>query len=70
MPSADRKGPVPSRGLRRVIADESFTIALFAAVGTTTAFAFGLGATADIVASMLIMGLATAFAEARLRTRK
>lgn len=55
---------------RRLIADECVTIGIFSTVLAATIVAFGFGATADIVVSMLIVGTATAFAEARLRARK
>jgi hypothetical protein len=56
-------------GARRLIADEGFTVALFSAVLAAAILAFGFGATADIIVSMLIVGTATAFAEIRLRGR-
>jgi hypothetical protein len=57
-------------GVRRLIADEGITTAIFSTVLAAAILAFGFGATADIVASMLVVGTLTAFAEARLRARK
>ena len=66
-----RRGITRLTALRRLIADEGLTIAILAAVASATGIAFGFGAeAADIVASMLIIGLVTAFAEARLRSGK
>ena len=56
--------------LRRRFADEGLPLAIFAAVAATTVLAFGFGATSEIVAPMLILGVVTAFAETRLRARK
>jgi hypothetical protein len=56
--------------VRRLIADEGTTTAIFLTVLAAAILAFGFGATADIVASMLVVGTLTAFAEARLRARK
>ncbi|QOZ32561.1 hypothetical protein [Bradyrhizobium sp. CCBAU 53421] len=58
------------KALRQLIADEGLTLAILAAVASATGIAFGFGAEADIVASMLIIGLATALAETRLRSGK
>ncbi len=55
--------------VRRLIADTGFTIALFFTVGVATILAFGFGATAEIVASILVLGIASALAEGRLRKR-
>ena len=57
-------------GARRLIADEGITVTIFSTVLVATILAFGFGATADIVVSMLVVGTATAFAETRLRARK
>lgn len=65
-----RRGITRLTALRRLIADEGLTIAILAAVASATGIAFGFGAETDIVASMLIIGLVTAFAEARLRSGK
>jgi hypothetical protein len=56
--------------LRRRFADEGLPLAILAAVAATMVLAFGFGATSEIVASMLILGVVTAFAETRLRARK
>jgi hypothetical protein len=69
MPSAPKQATLFD-GVRRLIVDEGVTAAIFSTVLAATILAFGFGATADIVASMLILGTLTAFAEARLRARK
>ena len=56
--------------LRRLITDDGVTIGIFATVAVATVLAFGFGATSEIVASVLVVGVATAFAETRLRARK
>jgi hypothetical protein len=56
--------------LRRVVADEGFTISILAAVAAAAILAFGFGAAADVVAAMLIVGVVTALAETRLRIGK
>ena len=56
--------------LRRLIADESFTISILAAVAAAAILAFGFGAAADVVAAMLIVGVVTALAETRFRIGK
>jgi hypothetical protein len=58
------------KDLRRRLADEGLTLAILVAVAAATVLAFGFGATPDIVASMLILGVVTALAEARLRAGK
>jgi hypothetical protein len=67
---AMQKGGVFLSELRRRFANEGLTLAIFAAVAATTILAFGFGATSEIVASMLILGVMTAFAETRLRATK
>ena len=62
-----QKGAAFLSDLRRQFADEGLTLGIFAAVAAAAALAFGFGATTDIVASMLILGVVTAFAETRLR---
>lgn len=69
MPPAGKQAAFLS-GLRRLITDEGFAIAMFSSVLVATILAFGFGATADIVASTLILGAMTALAEGRLRSRK
>jgi|EndMetStandDraft_8_1072994.scaffolds.fasta_scaffold1523343_1 hypothetical protein len=64
---AMQKGAAFLSDLRRQFADEGLTLGIFAAVAAATALAFGFGATTDIVASMLILGVVTAFAETGLR---
>ena len=57
-------------GARQLIADECFAISMLSAVLAAVILAFGFGATADIVVTMLVAGVATALAETRLRARK
>lgn len=56
--------------LRRLIADEGFTAGIFAAVAAAAILAFGFGATADIVGTMLVVGVVSALAETTLRAGK
>jgi hypothetical protein len=56
--------------LRYLIADEGFAISILAAVAAATVLAFGFGATADVVASLLVVGAVTALAETKLRFGK
>ena len=67
---AMQKGGAFLSELHRRFADEAVPLAIFAAVAATTVLAFGFGATSEIVASILIFGVVTAFAETRLRARK
>jgi len=69
MQSAGKQAAFLDRA-RRLIADEGIAVAIFSAVLATAILAFGFGATADVVVSMLIVGTTTAFAETRLRARK
>ncbi|QDW40304.1 hypothetical protein FFI89_026150 [Bradyrhizobium sp. KBS0727] len=55
-------------GLRRLIADEGFAVSILAAVAAATILAFGFDATADVIASMLVVGGVTALAETKLRS--
>jgi hypothetical protein len=70
MQSAPDKGAAFLENLRRLIADEGFTAAIFATVAAAAILAFGFGATADIVATMLVVGVVSALAETRLRAGK
>jgi hypothetical protein len=56
--------------LRRLVADDGFAIAIFAAVAAAAILAFGFDATSDVIASVLLLGIATAFAETKLHARK
>jgi hypothetical protein len=58
------------RDLRRLIADHGFAIAVFATVAIASVLAFGFGATWELVVSMLVVGIATALSETRLRINK
>jgi hypothetical protein len=65
-----RKQDAFFKGARHLVADEGFAVSVLAAVLATAILAFGFGATADVVISMLVVGVMTSLAEARLRTRK
>ncbi len=69
MQPADKHGAFLD-GARQVIADEGFAVSMLSAVLAAVILAFGFGATADIVVTMLVVGAVTAFAESRLRTRR
>jgi hypothetical protein len=56
--------------LRSLIADEGFALSMLAVVGVATVLAFGFGATPEIVAPVLVLGVVTAFAERKLRAKK
>jgi hypothetical protein len=56
--------------LRRLVTDESFALSILAAVAAAAILAFGFGAAADVVATMLIVGVITALAETKLRSGK
>ncbi len=56
--------------LRRLMADDGFALSILAVVGVATALAFGFGATPEIIAPILILGIMTALAERKLRARK
>ena len=70
MQPANSNGAAYLSDLRRLIADENLAISILAAVAIAALFAFALGATSDIVISMLVMGGVTAWAEARLGASK
>jgi hypothetical protein len=65
-----QRGAALLNDLRRMLADEGLTIAIFATAAIAAFLAFGFGATSDVVASMLILGIVTAVAETRMRSRK
>jgi hypothetical protein len=56
--------------LRRLVADDGFVLSIFSVVTAATVLAVGFGATPDIVAPLLILGVMTALAERKLRARK
>jgi hypothetical protein len=70
VPSPNENGAALLRELRRLIADEGFTISILTAVAAATILAFGFDARSDIVASMLVVAVVTALAETRLRIGK
>jgi hypothetical protein len=56
--------------LHRLMTDDGFALSMLAVVGVATVLAFGFGATPDIVAPVLILGVMTALAERKLRAKK
>jgi hypothetical protein len=56
--------------LLRLFADDGFALSILAVVGVAAILAFGFGATPDIVAPLLILGVVTALAERTLRAKK
>jgi hypothetical protein len=56
--------------LRRLVADDGFALSVLAVVGVATALTFGFGATPDLIAPLLVLGVMTALAERKLRARK
>ena len=70
MQPANKNGVAYLNDLRRLLADEGFAISILAAVAAATVLAFGFGATLDIIIMMLVVGVVTALAEARLRAKK
>ena len=57
------------RDLAATIASDTFAICLLAAVLAAAVLAFGLGAEANLIIIILIVGVATAFAETTMRAR-
>jgi hypothetical protein len=55
---------------RRLMADDGFALSILAVVGGATALAFGFDAMPEIIAPLLILGIMTALAERKLRTKK
>jgi hypothetical protein len=56
--------------LHRLISDDGFALSMLAVVGVAAILAFGFGATPEIVAPLLILGVVTALAERKLRAKK
>jgi hypothetical protein len=56
--------------LQRLIFDEGFALSILAVVGVATILAFGFGATSEIVAPVLMLGVMTALAERKLRAKR
>jgi hypothetical protein len=56
--------------LHRLISDDGFALAILFVVGVAVILVVGFGATPEIVAPALILGLVTALAERRLRAKK
>ena len=53
--------------MREPLANHGFTISVFFAVAITATFAFVFGASQELVATLLVLGLLTALAEYVLR---
>ena len=72
----NRAGPRAAReclwrlSVRLLFADFSFAISVFLTVAIAAAFAFAFDAPLQVVVSMLVMGLFTATAEYRMRSRQ
>jgi hypothetical protein len=58
------------QSLHRLISDDGFALSILAVVGVAAILAFGFGATPEIVAPVLILGVNTALAERKLRAKK
>jgi hypothetical protein len=56
--------------VRRLLTDDGFALSMLAVVGVATVLAFGFGATPDIVAPLLVLGIMSAIAERKLRAKK
>ena len=56
--------------LHRLFTDDGFVLSILAVVGSAVLLAFGFGATPEIVAPLLILGVMTALAERKLRVKK
>ena len=57
------------RDLAATIASDTFAICLLAAVLAAAVLAFGFGAEADLIITILIVGVATALTETTMRAR-
>jgi hypothetical protein len=58
------------RELHRLVTDDGFALSMLAVVGFVTILAFGFGATPEVAAPLLILGIATALAERKLHAKK
>jgi hypothetical protein len=56
--------------LHRLMTDDGFALSMLAVVGVATILAFGFGATPEIIAPVLMLGVVTALAERKLRAKK
>lgn len=56
--------------VRRLFSDDGFALSMLAVVGVAAVLAFGFGATPDIVAPLLVLGIMTALVERKLRAKK
>jgi hypothetical protein len=54
--------------VRALLTDHGFTLAVLLAVGVTAIFAFVLDAPPELVATLLVLGIFTAFMESLLRS--
>jgi hypothetical protein len=55
--------------VRALLTDHGFTLAVLLAVGVTAIFAFVLDAPPELVATLLVLGIFTAFMESLLRSK-
>jgi hypothetical protein len=55
--------------VRALLTDHGFTLAVLLAVGITAIFAFVLDASRELIATLLILGIFTAFMEHFLRSK-
>jgi hypothetical protein len=63
------RGLMRRRCLRALLTDHGFTISVFIAVAITAMFAYGFGASQELSATLVLLGLLTAVAEYILRSR-
>lgn len=57
------------RTLLLLVASDTFTIGLFAAVAAAGVLAYGFGADGELIVTILLLGAATALAETTIRAR-
>ena len=63
------RGLMRRRCLRALLKDHGFIISVLIAVAITVMFAYGFGASQELSATLVILGIATAVAEYILRLR-
>jgi hypothetical protein len=56
--------------LHRLMTDDGLALSMLAVVGVAAVLAFGFGATPEIIAPLLMLGVVTALAERKLRAKK
>jgi hypothetical protein len=65
-----QNGIASLQDLHRLISDGGFGLSILAVVGVAAVLAFGFSARPEIVASLLILGVNTAFAERKMRAKR